>query len=153
MSRLELLVPPPIVVLVTGLAMWAVARAFPMQLLPEAPRLVIGIILCLLGVMAGVAGILAFRRARTTTDPREPARATALVTSGIYRYSRNPMYLGLLLVLLGWAVVLGNPVSVLGVVVFVLYITRYQIYPEERQLLKTFDAEFLNYKATVRRWI
>lgn len=153
MSRLELLVPPPVVVLVTGLAMWAAARAFPMQLLPEAHRLVIGIILCLLGVMAGVAGILAFRRARTTTDPREPARATALVTSGIYRYSRNPMYLGLLLVLLGWAVVLGNLVSVLGVVVFVLYITRYQIYPEERQLLKTFDAEFLNYKATVRRWV
>ncbi|TAN30164.1 MAG: isoprenylcysteine carboxylmethyltransferase family protein [Castellaniella sp.] len=153
MSRLELLVPPPVVMLVVALAMWAVSRTFPMQLLPEASRLVLGIILGLLGVGAGVAGILAFRRARTTTDPRKPARATALVTSGIYRYSRNPMYLGVLLVLAGWAVVLGNPVSALGVLIYALYITRYQIYPEERQLLKTFGPGFLSYKAAVHRWI
>jgi protein-S-isoprenylcysteine O-methyltransferase Ste14 len=153
MSRLELLVPPPVVMLIVGLAMWAVARIFPMQLLPEAPRLVLGIVLGLLGIVAAGAGILAFRRASTTTDPRKPALATALVTSGIYRYSRNPMYLGVLLVLAGWAVVLSNPLSALGVLVYAGYITRYQIYPEERQLLETFGAEFLDYKAAVRRWI
>lgn len=153
MSRLELLVPPPVVMLVIALAMWAVSQAFPMQLLPETYRLVLGVGLGFLGVAAGVAGILAFQRAHTTADPRKPARTTALVTSGIYRYSRNPMYLGVLLVLAGWAVLLGNPVSALGVLVYVLYISRYQIYPEERQLLETFGAGFLKYKATVRRWI
>lgn len=153
MSRLELLVPPPVVMLVIALGMWAVARVLPMQLLAEEHRLVLGVALGFVGVVASLAGIRAFRHAQTTADPRKPADTTALVTSGIYRYSRNPMYLGVLLVLAGWAVLLGNPVSALGVVVYVLYITRYQIYPEERQLLKIFGAAFLNYKATVRRWI
>lgn len=107
----------------------------------------------LLGAALGVAGIWAFVRAKTTADPRRPHRATTLVTSGIYRYTRNPMYLGILLILAGWALYLGNLLSGLFLVVFVAYMTRYQIIPEERLLLENFGDEFNNYRAAVRRWV
>lgn len=153
MRRLELLIPPPIIMLATGLVMWLLAEWFPEPALHWDRSAAGGVAISLLGVVISLAGVLTFKRASTTVDPRRPAEASTLVTTGIYRYSRNPMYLGVLLVLIGWAVILGNLISALAIVGFVAYITRYQIIPEERLLQEKFSASFTAYKGRVRRWI
>ena len=111
---------------------------------------------CLIGVVGlavMLAGVISFRRAKTTVNPLKPETATALVTSGVYRYTRNPMYLGMLTVLLAWAVYLSAPASLLAVVVFWLYIDRLQIRPEEEALVRLFGSTFTDYKSRVRRWL
>ena len=101
----------------------------------------------------GAAGVLAFLRARTTIHPHRPAHASALVTTGLYRYSRNPMYLALLLVLAGWAVALANGLAFLLLPGFVLSLDRLQIRPEERILRAKFGAAYEAYARSVRRWL
>ncbi|MER1941606.1 isoprenylcysteine carboxylmethyltransferase family protein [Castellaniella sp. FW104-16D08] len=153
MKRLELLIPPPLVMLLVGLIMWLLAQIFPSLAAAWLSDTLMAIVLAFLGLVIALAGVATFKRARTTIDPKRPTDASALVSSGIYRFSRNPMYLGVLLVLAGWAVYLGNLLSVLGLLVFVAYITRFQIIPEERLLHEKFGAAFLAYKDKVRRWI
>ena len=97
--------------------------------------------------------MLSFRRARTTVNPLRPANSSALVTSGIYRHTRNPMYLGMATLLAAWATWLGTPWALFGIVAFVAWITRFQIIPEERVLANLFGADFAAYRARVRRWI
>ena len=153
MNRLELLIPPPAIMLTTGVLMWVSSMLFPGFAFPWLHSGAWGATAALLGLAISLSGVAAFKHARTTVDPRRPTEATTLVTSGIYRYSRNPMYLGVLLVLIGWALYLGNLVSALLIVGFALYINRYQILPEERLLQEKFGADFLAYKDKVRRWI
>ncbi|MNJ74873.1 hypothetical protein D3C77_718740 [compost metagenome] len=86
-------------------------------------------------------------------NPLKPASASALVTSGIYRVTRNPMYLGFALVLAAWTVFLASPFTLLGIAAFVLYIDRFQILPEERALHQLFGEAMDEYCARVRRWI
>ncbi len=86
-------------------------------------------------------------------NPIKPGAASSLVSSGVYRFTRNPMYLGLSVTLLGWAVFLSNWLALLAVPVFVLYINRFQIDPEERVLSSLFGAEYAAYKEKVRRWL
>ena len=117
------------------------------------PRLLSAIVLACIGLSISIAGMLAFRRAKTTVNPVKASLASSLVVQGVYRYTRNPMYVGLLLTLLAWAVFLANPLAVLWVVVYVLYITRFQIIPEERVLASLFGAEYEAYKGRVRRWV
>jgi protein-S-isoprenylcysteine O-methyltransferase Ste14 len=105
------------------------------------------------GVGVCLAGVLEFRRARTTVNPLRTGGASALVTDGIYRLTRNPMYLGFALVLLGWALYLEHPVALLGVPAFVLWIDRMQIPHEERALVALFGEEFARYCDRVRRWL
>jgi protein-S-isoprenylcysteine O-methyltransferase Ste14 len=153
MSTLELKVPPPIVALVLALFMWltpAVASLVPVS---YPARVLCAVVLVCIGQGIGVAGMVAFRRAKTTVNPVRASLASSLVVQGVYRHTRNPMYLGLLLTLLAWAVLLANPFAVLWVAVFVLYITRFQIIPEERVLGALFGAEYEAYKARVRRWM
>jgi protein-S-isoprenylcysteine O-methyltransferase Ste14 len=100
-----------------------------------------------------LAGIVSFRRARTTVNPMKPEAATSLVSSGIYRITRNPMYVGLLFVLVAWAAGLSSAWSMLEPLAFFLYIGRFQITPEERVLSQLFGAEYSAYKARVRRWL
>lgn len=101
----------------------------------------------------GIAGVVALRRAKTTVNPVKASLVSWLVIRGVYRYTRSPMYVGLLLTLLTWTVFLANPLAVLWVVVLVLYIIRFQIIPEERVLVSLFGSEYETYKAQVRRWI
>jgi protein-S-isoprenylcysteine O-methyltransferase Ste14 len=103
--------------------------------------------------VVAVAGVLEFRRARTTVNPTTPQAATSMVRSGIYRHTRNPMYLGMLLVLAGWAVWLASLAAVAVLPVFVLYLNRLQIEPEERALASRFGADFEEYRRSVRRWL
>ena len=95
----------------------------------------------------------AFRRRRTTVDPIQPQKASSLVIDNVFRYTRNPMYLGLVLVLGAWAVYLSNLASLVMLPVFIAYLTRFQIQPEERVLLEKFGDDFEQYMRKVRRWI
>ncbi len=105
------------------------------------------------GVACDLLGVLAFRASRTTVNPLKPERASALVTGGIYRVTRNPMYLGMTLLLLAWAIQLSALLPFLGPVVFVAYITRFQIEPEERTLRRVFGDGYTAYARQVRRWL
>jgi protein-S-isoprenylcysteine O-methyltransferase Ste14 len=153
MSVLELKVPPPIVASVLALLMWLTPAVVGLVQMPDLARLLSAIVLVCIGLSVSIAGMLAFRRAKTTVNPVKASLASSLVVQGVYRYTRNPMYVGLLLALLAWAVFLANPFAVLWVVVFVLYITRFQIIPEEHVLASLFGAEYEAYKGKVRRWI
>ena len=153
MNALELRIPPPLVLLVTGLLMWLVSWAFPWFAFAMPPRLIVAGVFALVGLTVGVLGALSFRRACTTVNPMKPQTASSLVTSGIYRLTRNPMYLGLLMVLLGWAAFLSNALTLIPIAAFILYITRFQIEPEERALASIFGSEFIAYTSRVRRWI
>jgi protein-S-isoprenylcysteine O-methyltransferase Ste14 len=110
-------------------------------------------ILVAAGLVFDVLGILAFRTFRTTINPLKPERASSIVTGGVYRVSRNPMYLGMALLLLAWATYLSALWSLAGPVLYVWYITRFQIVPEERVLERMFGDEYLAYTARVRRWL
>ena len=109
--------------------------------------------LVIIGCASCVAGVLSFKLAKTTVNPNKPEQASKLVTSGIYRISRNPMYLGFAFILAGWGVWLSSVWAMLGVIGFIGYLTLFQIMPEERALTKLFGDEFTIYKARVRRWL
>ena len=153
MQMLELKIPPPAVAALLAVAMWLSTRFGPTVDLPLLARSVACGVLVLAGAALGIAANVAFRRVRTTPNPFTPQQASSLVTTGIYRHTRNPMYVGLLLVLLGWLAFLCSAVALLGPVAFVAYITRFQIIPEERVLLAKFGSAYSAYAADVRRWL
>ena len=153
MSQLELKIPPVAVVLLAGLAMWLVSAAAPSFAWQFPYQRAITLALAVAGVFVAVLGVVSFRRAGTTVNPTKPQATSSLVSGGIYRFSRNPMYLGFLLVLVGCAVFLGNALAFIFIPAFVLYMNRFQITPEERALSSMFGAEFTAYKQRVRRWL
>ncbi len=153
MRRISPRIPPValtlIIAAVMGLTSWLVpAFAY---VLPASRVVAVG--LAGLGVCTGVAGVVSFRRAATTVNPLRPETASSLVVTGVYRFTRNPMYLGLLVVLLGWAVLLANAVAFVWLPAFVLYMNRFQIAPEESALASLFGPEFTDYRMNVRRWL
>lgn len=153
MSFLDHKIPPPVIGALTAIAMWGAAALGPQFTLPEAVRMIAVAVLVATGLAIDLLGLLAFRGSRTSVNPLQPRRASALVTGGIYRVTRNPMYLGMTLLLLAWAVYLSSWPAFAGPVVFVLYITRFQILPEERALQANFGEAFTSYAARVRRWL
>ncbi|WP_419483263.1 methyltransferase family protein [Dokdonella sp.] len=152
MQRLELRLPPVLIVLAAALAMWLAAHWLPALAVPALPAWA-ALIPVIGGLGCMLAGIAAFRRARTTANPMTPGAASVLVTGGIYRVTRNPMYLGLALGLTGWALYLGNLGALMLVPGFVFFLTRFQILPEERALQARFGATYASYRRRVRRWI
>ena len=153
MRYLELRVPPPLVALIVAGAMWAITSLPPIWPPPSFVRLWAGVILSIIGIAVALSGVISFRRAQTTVNPLKPETSTSLVDSGIYARTRNPMYLGMLIVLLAWAVYLPSALVLLGPMAFGLFITRFQIIPEERTLHKLFGAAFVAYTQKVRRWL
>jgi protein-S-isoprenylcysteine O-methyltransferase Ste14 len=153
MGKLDLKVPPLAVVIVFAAAMWLVSVAAPAFRIALPFRHAIALALIAAGAAITVSGLIAFARARTTVNPLTPAAASALVESGIYRLTRNPMYLGFFIALVGLAVFLANLLAMLLLPGFVLYMNRYQIAPEEAALAARFGAAFSAYKAKVRRWL
>ena len=133
--------------------MWAVAEVGPQFDLALQAKYIVAGALVVVGLAFDLLGLIAFRASRTTINPLRPERSTALVTGGVYRVTRNPMYVGMALLLLAWAVYLSSLLAFAGPVVFVLYITRFQIQPEERALQATFGEDFARYAARVRRWL
>jgi protein-S-isoprenylcysteine O-methyltransferase Ste14 len=152
-SFLELRIPPPIVGLIIAGGMWAIAHLPPILQLPNLLRLLVAVLLAVLGIAVALSGVMSFRRARTTVNPLKPETSAALVSTGVYSFTRNPMYLGMALVLLAWAVYLASVWSLLGPLLFALFITRFQIVPEERVLEGLFGASFSAYQKRVRRWL
>ncbi|MBX3750190.1 MAG: isoprenylcysteine carboxylmethyltransferase family protein [Opitutaceae bacterium] len=153
MRTLELKIPPAVVGLAVGAAMWAAARYGPVGNFALPANRLIAAVLASTGVVVAVLGVAAFRRARTTVNPLQPGNASSLVVSGIYRRTRNPMYLGMLLVLLGWAVLLANALAFAIAAVFIPLMNRLQIRPEEKILAARFGTAFTDYQSAVRRWI
>ncbi len=153
MRALELKIPPPAVGLCVGVSMWLAARALPVFAFALPGREYFAVALAAAGLLTDVAGIASFVRARTTVNPLKPANASSLVTSGIYRITRNPMYFGMLLILFAWATYLANAVAFAIVPAFILYLNRFQIEPEERALAALFGDAFVAYKTRVRRWL
>lgn len=153
MHRLELKLPPVAVFLLTGLGMWALAKQVPGADMAVPAAGVFTIILVLIGGALAISAILQFRRHDTTIHPGNPDKTAAIVTTGIYRYTRNPMYLGLACALGAWAITLGNVLALLGLPVFVAYMNRFQITPEERALQAGFGDDYRTYKRNVRRWL
>lgn len=153
MKALELKVPPPLLALAFGAGMWALSLAG-IGAWPRGPAATVAaIVIALVGISLVVAGNLTFHRAKTTVNPFKPETASSLVTGGIYRVTRNPIYVGLLVVLAGWAVFLANAFSLLGLALFPLYMTRFQIIPEERALRSLFGDAYFRYSSRVRRWL
>ena len=150
---LEAKVPPPLVALTGALIIWGISRLAPQLAMPSGLRVAMSLAMVVVGVAFSAAGILSFRRAQTTANPTRPEEASSLVSTGIYQLTRDPMYFGLLLVLLAWAVFLSSAWALLGVAGFVLYMNRFQIAPEERALSRLFGSDYASYKARVRRWL
>lgn len=153
MKTLELKGPPPVIALLVAGSMWLAQRYAPSLGLAIHWRLVFAVTLVLLGIALALAGVFEFRKAKTTVNPLKPETTSAVVATGIFRFTRNPMYLGMLTVLVGWAVFLANTVSFALLPLFVLYMNRFQIGPEERVLSAHFGAEYTRYMQSVRRWL
>ena len=151
-NALELKVPPLVLVFLFGALMWLVSGYSPFTIaLPWGATF--ALILYTLGSAIVLAGVLTFRRMKTTVNPLTPAATTTMVTSGIYRLTRNPRYLGFLLILVGWAIDLSDVLAFAFLPLFVWYMNRFQILPEERALGSKFPEAFTLYKHSVRRWV
>jgi protein-S-isoprenylcysteine O-methyltransferase Ste14 len=133
--------------------MWLLSQAGTPLVVDDMVRYGVTAVLVATGLGFDVLGLLAFRAARTTVNPLHPEKASALVSAGVYRVTRNPMYVGMLCLLLAWAAFLATPAALVGPLLFVLYITRFQIIPEERILRERFGESYVEYMKQVRRWI
>ncbi len=153
MTALELKVPPVAQLIVTVAAMYGVSQVLPALKFSLNGSTVLGIILAVIGLSSGIMGVTQFKKAQTTPNPQALEKVSSLVTSGIYNYSRNPMYLGLVLILLGWALYLSHLLAFILVPMFIFYITRFQIRPEERMMTQKFGERYQTYVSSVRRWI
>ena len=146
-------IPPPILMLIAAFAMWVLNHGLPLAVWLTRPWNRMGALPVSLGIAFIVAALLRFRQAETTTNPMDPGKATHLVTEGVFRFSRNPMYLGLLLILIGWALWLGSASPWIIPPLFVLAINSLQIIPEERILGRLFGSEYQAYRQRVARWM
>ncbi len=153
MSKLELKIVPPLVVAVFALGMWAVAKITPRFEILSTYKTPTAVVFAAAGVVLMLVSALYFKRAGTTINPRHPDESSALVTSGVYRFSRNPIYIADTLILVGWGLFLSNLYALALIVGFVLYMTRFQIKAEERALEELFGEGYVAYKAKVRRWL
>jgi len=146
-------VPPPVLAAACAAAIWGISKIAPGVELSLPWRAALASPIALIGIYLTTAGFRSFRNAKTTINPLKPETASSLVSSGIYRVTRNPMYLGLALILLAWAIYLASPWALIGVAGFVVYIDLLQIRREERVLATLFGPDYERYKASVRRWL
>ncbi|MGI9546692.1 MAG: methyltransferase family protein [Flavobacteriaceae bacterium] len=149
---MALKLPPALIFLLfTGL-MYLLCIYLPFGYFDFLGRFVLVKILIIAAIFIALIAMFQFYRSKTTIDPREPSKAKLLVTNGVYNYSRNPMYLALLLLLLAWGLWLGNAFNVLLAAAFVAFMNRFQIGPEEAALRDLFGKEYDQYIIRVRRW-
>jgi len=148
-----LLIPPPLYGAVTLFAMWLLYKNYPIHSTEATWPLTAGIVIVLAGLLIEILAVLSFRRAQTTINPLRPDNTTSLVTEGIYSFSRNPMYLGMAIMLTGAAIMMRSLSPVVMPLVFCAVVTVMQIIPEERTLQQKFGADFENYRRAVGRWL
>lgn len=153
-EKLELKIPPPAIFATAVVFMWLTSLYTPAWgWLAAAPlRWLLIAVLLAAGLFFGLGGVWAMRQSQTTLSPLTPEQATALTENGVFRLTRNPMYRALALGLLAWAVYLASPASLWGLLCFGLYLTRFQIQPEERVLQQLFGEQYAAYCRRVSRW-
>ena len=151
---MHLKIPPALVAILMLLMMVTISKLLPQFSFSLPYKLPIAVIIAILGISIAAAGVRSFRRLQTTVNPTKPGTASTLAVDGIYRWSRNPMYLGALLILIACGIYSANLVAlVAGPVAFLAYITVLQIKPEEDALTLIFGDDFVQYKARVGRWL
>jgi protein-S-isoprenylcysteine O-methyltransferase Ste14 len=157
MKKLKTLIPPPLVALAFAMGLWGLAQlnfAFSFEkILNNDLRLGACAFSLATGLFFSAAGVISFKRAKTTVNPLKPEQASSLVSSGIYQFSRNPMYVGFCFFLVSLALFLNTLWILLILPAFMLYLSRFQIMPEERALTKIFGDSYLEYQTHVRRWL
>jgi len=153
MKALETRIPPPAIALTFATLIWWMASYLPQIDIEFMPKIVIVSVLVAIGAIFDLSGLVTFLRAKTTVNPMKPHASSALVTTGIYKITRNPMYVGLVFILSGWCIYLNSPAALIGVAGFILYIHALQILPEERMLITLFGEEYIEYQSRVRRWL
>jgi protein-S-isoprenylcysteine O-methyltransferase Ste14 len=145
--------PPPLLLMLLAAAMWAIDREVPGFTLRTAATEATAALLAIAGLVANLMPKLAFSRAGTTVNPVRPSRATALVTTGLHGVSRNPMYVGQVLLLAAWALYLGHAIAALCMPVQIAWLTWLQVVPEERALDVKFGVAWQAYRGRVPRWL
>jgi protein-S-isoprenylcysteine O-methyltransferase Ste14 len=153
LNALESRIPPPLVGLAVAALMWLAASYAPAFHFELPGRGLLAAGFAVVGGLLDLAGLLSFRRAGTTINPLRPSAAASLVIAGVYRVSRNPMYLGMAALLSGWGLWLANALSLAAMALFIVYMNRFQIGPEERALAQLFGQDYLDYTRRVRRWL
>ena len=153
MKALENRIPPPIIALAFGTLIWWMADYLPTIEIEYMLKVVIVSLLVVIGVLFDLSGLVSFRRARTTVNPLKLDKSSVLVNTGVYKITRNPMYVGLVFFLSAWSIYLNSPAALIMVLGFILYITLFQIIPEERMLASLFGEEYMAYQSSVRRWL
>lgn len=153
MKALELKVPPLVVVLVAAGLMWCLASYVPIVLITFAGQTLIAALVAILGMQIVIAGARACYARETTVNPLKPEESSSLITDGVFKFSRNPIYLGLLVMLIGLVVWLGALTPLLMLPIFVWYLNRFQIIPEERSLRNQFNDQYVSYSQRTRRWL
>lgn len=148
----KLKIPPPVYMLFMAGMMWLLDRYLPINEFILMPWNQLGFGIIIVAIATDGLSLLLFFRARTTVNPLHPEKANILVTTGLYEWTRNPMYLGMLLVLLGWAIVLGSISPFIALPIFTVVLTIQQIIPEEIALEHKFGKSYSDYKQSVRRW-
>ena len=143
--------PPPLVALTFGFLINYTKYIFPKIEIKN--QIIFGSFIIIIGSIIIFSAIILFKKYQTTITPLNPSNATKLITDGIYKFSRNPMYLGLLLVLFGISIILNPTGGLFFIPLFILYLNLFQIMPEENAMVDLFKDEFLEYKKNVRRWI
>ena len=150
---MKLLLPPPIQALLSAIMMWLISRYFLRANFSSSIVNLFGLVFLIIAAIIIILSINKFREIKTTISPLNPDNTSSLVSTGIYKYTRNPMYFGLLLMLFSTALFLKNFISFLILPLFILFITKNQILPEEEALENIFGEKYKNYKKKVRRWI
>ncbi|MHA2713533.1 methyltransferase family protein [Vibrio owensii] len=153
MKKLELKVPPVALFLLMVLLMYWLKDVVPEMKItvPFVEFVTAGLVL--IAGFVGIAGVYEFRKAKTTVNPVKPETASMVVDTGVFAYTRNPMYVALLLVIIAIGLWWQHLSVILCGALFVAYMNRYQIKPEERALERLFGEDYLDYKNQVRRWI
>ncbi|HBU78885.1 MAG TPA: isoprenylcysteine carboxylmethyltransferase family protein [Muricauda sp.] len=149
---MKMKVPPALVMLVFGVLMYVLDRFLPVGEFDFFGKHWLIWFLFGLGSLVILISVIQFLIQKTTTDPLNPNKASKLVTNGIYNFTRNPMYLGMLLFLLAYGLNLGNAFNTLVAAGFVSYMNHFQIKPEEEALKKIFGQEYNIYCKLTRRW-
>lgn len=149
---MRLRLPPPLILLLTLIGMYCLADVWPLYTFEFMGRQHAALLFCFLGALLGLAAVVSFSRAQTTIDPRDPSKTSVLVTTGIYRFSRNPMYLGLLCFLCAAFIYFAALSALLMLVFFVVYMNLFQIAAEEAVLQAMFGERYEDYCRHVRRW-
>ncbi|GAA0410961.1 isoprenylcysteine carboxylmethyltransferase family protein [Cocleimonas flava] len=150
---LQLKIPPPVYAISIAILMWLLSKYMPVAEIIQTPWNKIGLVIIVIAVSFDVWSLLLFLKKKTTPNPMKPENTSGIVTKGLYQYSRNPMYLGMLIILFGFGIWLGSLSPFIMLPAFYWVITEMQIKPEERMLEQKFTNEYLDYKNRVRRWL